>query len=57
MEEVSTAEIDDERLVSCAILFARFFARLVEIELLNSAVDVTEVLLSSVVISKVTAIV
>jgi len=57
MEEVSTAEIDDERLVSCAILFARFFTRLVEIELLNSAVDDTEVLLSSVVISKVTAIV
>ena len=57
MEEVSTAEIDDERLVSCAILFARLFARLVEIELLNSPADDAEVLLSSVDISKVTAIV
>ena len=57
MEEVSTAEIDDERLVSCAILFARLFARLVEIELLNSPDDDAEVLLSSADISKVTAIV
>jgi hypothetical protein len=55
--EVSTSEIDDARLASCAIFVATFSARLVEIVLEKSAADDEEVLLSSVTTVKDAAIV
>jgi len=57
MVEVSTPEIDDARLVSCAIFVAMLSARFVAIVLEKSAAEDEVVLLNSVTTVKVVAIV